>query len=87
MNNDYHNLIGFRKWVVEEVLSIINQTGGYVESNMEEEFVNNYLPDISEETKILVIKDLRENNKRLKEENAELKEFYDTLLSTEVCCQ
>lgn len=73
----------FRKWVVEEVLPMINQTGGYVESDMEEEFVNNYLPDISEETKILVIKDLRENNKRLKEENAELKEFYDTLLSTE----
>lgn len=73
----------FRKWVIEEVLPMINQTGGYVESDMEEEFVNNYLPDISEETKILVIKDLRENNKKLKKENAELKEFYDTLLSTE----
>lgn len=73
----------FRKWVVEEVLPMINNTGGYVETDMEEEFVNNYLPDISEETKILVIKDLRENNKRLKEENAELKEFYDTLLNTE----
>lgn len=73
----------FRKWVVEEVLPMINKTGGYVESNMEEEFVNNYLPDISEEVKVLVIKDLRENNNRLKEENAELKEFYDTLLNTE----
>ena len=73
----------FRKWVVEEVLPMINKTGGYVESDMEEEFVNNYLPDLSEEVKVLVIKDLRENNKRLKEENAELKEFYDTLLSTE----
>ncbi len=73
----------FRKWVVEEVLPMINSTGGYIESDMEEEFVNNYLPDLSEEVKVLVIKDLRENNKRLKEENAELKEFYDTLLSTE----
>lgn len=73
----------FRKWVVEEVLPTINKTGGYVESDMEEEFVNNYLPDLSEEVKVLVIKDLRESNKRLKEENAELKEFYDTLLSTE----
>ena len=73
----------FRKWVVEEVLPMINKTGGYVESDMEEEFVNNYLPDLSEEVKVLVIKDLRENNKRLKEENEELKEFYDTLLSTE----
>lgn len=73
----------FRKWVVEEVLPMINKTGGYVESDMEEEFVNNYLPDLSEEVKVLVIKDLRESNKRLKEENAGLKEFYDTLLSTE----
>ncbi len=35
----------FRKWVVEEVLPIINKTGGYVETDMEEEFVNNYLPE------------------------------------------
>lgn len=73
----------FRKWIVEEVLPTINKTGGYIEQNMEEDFVNNYLPDLSEEVKILVIKDLRESNKRLKEENEELKEFYDTLLSTE----
>lgn len=73
----------FRKWIVEEVLPMINKTGGYVESNMEEEFVNSYLPDLSEEVKILVIKDLRESNNKLKEENAELKEFYDTLLNTE----
>lgn len=73
----------FRKWVVEEVLPLINKTGGYVETDMEEEFVNNYLPELSEETKILVIKDLRNNNERLKAENAKLKEFYDTLLNTE----
>ena len=73
----------FRKWVVEEVLPMINKTGGYVETDMEEEFVNNYLPELSEETKVLVIKDLRNSNERLKAENAELKEFYDTLLNTE----
>ena len=73
----------FRKWVVEEVLPMINATGGYVETDREEEFVNNYLPDLSEETKILVIKELHDNNEKLKEENAELKEFYDSLLNTE----
>jgi phage antirepressor YoqD-like protein len=73
----------FRKWVVEEVLPMINKTGGYVETDMEEEFVNNYLPDLSEETKVLVIKDLRSSNERLKAENARLQEFYDMLLSTE----
>lgn len=73
----------FRKWVVDEVLPMINKTGGYVETDREEEFVNNYLPDLSEETKILVIRELHDNNEKLKAENAELKEFYDTLMSTE----
>jgi phage antirepressor YoqD-like protein len=73
----------FRKWVVEEVLPMINKTGSYVEIGTEEEFVDNYFPDLSEEVKILVIKDLRKSNKKLKEENAELKEFYNTLLNTE----
>ena len=73
----------FRKWVVEEVLPMINKTGGYVETDMEEEFVNNYLPELSEEVKVLVIKDLHKSNQKLKEENEELKEFYNTLLSTE----
>lgn len=73
----------FRKWVVEEVLPMINKTGGYVETDMEEEFVNNYLPELSEETKMLVIKDLRSSNERLKAENAELKDFYNTLLNIE----
>ena len=73
----------FRKWVVEEVLPMINKTGGYVETDMEEEFVNNYLPELSEEVKVLVIKDLHKSNQKLKEENEELKEFYYTLLNTE----
>ena len=73
----------FRKWVVDEVLPMINKTGGYVETDREEEFVNNYLPDLSEETKILVIRELHDNNEKLKAENAELKKFYDTLMSTE----
>lgn len=73
----------FRQWIVNEVLPMINKTGGYVESDREEEFVNKYLPDLSEETKILIIKELHDKNEELKTENAELKEFYDTLLNTE----
>ena len=73
----------FRKWVVDEILPMINKTGGYVETDREEEFVNNYLPDLSEETKILVIKELHDNNEKLKAENTELKEFYDKLMNTE----
>lgn len=73
----------FSDWIADEVLPMINKTGGYVETDREEEFVNSYLPDLSEETKILVIRELHDNNEKLKAENAELKEFYDTLMSTE----
>ena len=73
----------FSDWIADEVLPMVSKTGGYVEADREEEFVNNYLPDLSEETKILVIRELHDNNEKLKAENAELKEFYDTLMSTE----
>ncbi len=73
----------FRKWVVEEVLPIINHSGGYVDPDMIDEFVENYFPDFSDETKLAMIKDVRKKNKEMQEELAEYKEFYDTLLSTE----
>lgn len=73
----------FRKWIVTEVLPMINVTGGYVESDRNEEFVENYFPDLSEETKILIIKELHDRNAELKQKNKELQEFYDTLLNTE----
>ncbi len=73
----------FRKWVVEEVLPIINHSGGYVNPDMVDEFVENYFPDFSDETKLAMIKDVRKKNKEMQEELAEYKEFYDTLLSTE----
>jgi len=34
----------FRKWITTDVVPVINKTGGYVESNREEDFVNNYFP-------------------------------------------
>lgn len=73
----------FRKWVVEEVLPMVNKTGGYVESSREEEFVDNYLGGLSEETKVMVIKELHDNNEELQKENERLRQFYDTLINTE----
>lgn len=73
----------FRKWVVEEVLPMINHSGGYIDPDMVDEFVENYFPDFSDETKLAMIKDVRKKNKEIQEELAEYKEFYDTLLSTE----
>ena len=73
----------FRKWVVEEVLPMINSTGGYIEQGREEEIMENYFSGLSEDVKEIVFEDLRKNNKILQEKNAELQAFYDTLLNTE----
>lgn len=73
----------FRKWVVEEVLPLINRTGGYVEKSQEELFVDNYLHGLSEETKIQAIKELHDNNEELQEENRRLNEWYKTFIETE----
>lgn len=73
----------FRKWVVEEVLPLINKTGGYVEKSQEELFVDNYLHGLSEETKIQAIKELHDNNEELQEENRRLNEWYKTFIETE----
>lgn len=62
----------FRKWVTTEVLPNINETGGYVESNREEEFVENYFPSLSDETKKAIIVDLQKKNAELEKANKEL---------------
>lgn len=41
-------------------------SGGYVDPDMVDEFVENYFPELNEETKVLVIKGLNSNNERLK---------------------
>lgn len=62
----------FRKWVTTEVLPTINETGGYVEQNQEKEFVENYFPSLSDDTKKLIIVDLQKKNEELLKENKEL---------------
>lgn len=73
----------FRKWIVEEVLPMINKTGAYVEQGREQEMMENYFSGLSDDVKEIVFEDLRKNNKILQEKNAELQAFYDTLLNTE----
>ncbi|WP_455717437.1 phage antirepressor KilAC domain-containing protein [Anaerosporobacter sp.] len=63
----------FRKWIVNEVLPIINKTGGYVESNKEEEFINNYFSSFSDETKKSMVVDLQRKNDELQNEINQLK--------------
>ena len=70
----------FRKWITDEILPMIETTGGYVEKSQEELFVNKYLSGLSEETKIEVIKELHDNNAELQAENERLNEWYKTFV-------
>ena len=70
----------FRKWITDEVLPMIEVTGGYVEQSQEELFVNNYLSGLSEETKIEVIKELHDNNAELQKENERLNAWHKTFI-------
>ncbi|EDS77060.1 BRO family, N- domain protein [Clostridium botulinum C str. Eklund] len=56
----------FRKWVTNEVLPTIRKTGGYVNEGKEEEFIDNYFPTLSEDTKKAMVKDLQKSVKELK---------------------
>lgn len=63
----------FRKWITNEVLPQIRITGGFVQTDREEEFIENYFPSFSEETKLTMVKDLRNQVQKYKEEITELK--------------
>lgn len=52
----------FERWVFDEVLPIIRKTGGYVVEDREEEFIKLYFPNFSEETKLAMVLDLRNQN-------------------------
>lgn len=73
----------FRKWIVNEVLPMINATGAYVDQERIPEVMENYFSGLSDDVKEIVFDDLRKNNKILQEKNAELQQFYDTLINTE----
>lgn len=58
----------FRKWVTSEVLPQIRQTGGYVQSDKEDEFIDKYFPSFSDETKRAMVHDLSKTNALYKEQ-------------------
>ena len=76
----------FETWIFDEVLPQIRATGGFVQSDREEEFIENYFPSFTDETKLTMIKDLRTQNIKYKEEIATLKpqaEAYRDLMTAE----
>lgn len=66
----------FQKWVTNEVLPVINETGAYIEPGREEEMIQKYFPSFSKEVQAEMVNDLIKQNK-------ELKQFYDDLMNTE----
>lgn len=76
----------FQDWVTDEVLPTIRKTGGFVSENREEEFINNYFPSFSEDVKLAMVQDLRNQNKQLKETiqaQAPKVEYFEEVLSSE----
>ncbi len=73
----------FKKWLSKEVLPTIERTGAYIEDGREEEMIEHYFSSISDEVKLLMVKDLQETVKKEQEKNKELQQFYDDLMNTE----
>jgi len=73
----------FKKWLSNEVLPTIERTGAYIEEGREEEMIERYFPSISDDVKLLMIKDLQKTIKKEQEKNKELQQFYDDLMNTE----
>lgn len=73
----------FENWVFDEILPTIERTGAYIEDGREEEMIERYFPSISDNVKLLMIKDLQKTIKEEQEKNKELQQFYDDLMNTE----
>lgn len=67
---------------IKSYLKQIRLTGGVVEHNREEEFVENYFPSLSDDTKKAIIIDLQKKNEQLMKQNKELK--YDADLANDL---
>lgn len=63
----------FKEWLKLEVLPQIEETGGYVETDREAEFINKYFPSFTEETKLSMVHDLRKQNEEYRKQITDLK--------------
>ena len=62
---------------VKRILKTIRQTGGYVSEDREVEFIDKYFPSFNEETKLVMVKDLINQNKEIKKKIEDDKKFVD----------
>lgn len=83
VRSDLKSTDEFESWIFDEVLPTIERTGAYIEDGREEEMIERYFPSISDNVKLLMIKDLQKAVKEEQEKNKELQQFYDDLMNTE----
>lgn len=71
---------------VKLILKQIRQTGGYVQSDREIEFIEKYFPSFKEDTKLAMVKDLHTENQKYKDQIASLEpqaEAYNDLMTAD----
>lgn len=83
VRSDLESTDEFESWIFDEILPTIERTGAYIEDGREEEMIEKYFPSISDDVKLLMIKDLQKAVKNEQEKNKELQQFYDDLMNTE----
>lgn len=68
----------FKKWITKEVIPTIRKTQGFVQTNNEKEFIDNYFSSFSEEVKLAMVQDLRQQNEILKPKAERFDKFLDS---------
>lgn len=68
----------FKRWIMNEVIPTIRETGGYVETNREQEFIDNYFSDMSDDLKADMMKSMMKTNKRLQVKSGKFDKFLDS---------
>lgn len=68
----------FKRWITNEVIPTLRNTGAYIEEEREEEVVEKYFSGLSEETKKAMVIDLMKNNKKNKIKADKWDRFLDT---------
>ena len=68
----------FKRWITNEVIPTLRNTGAYIEEEREEEVVEKYFSGLSEETKKAMVIDLMKNNKKLQVKADKWDRFLET---------
>ena len=71
----------FQDWVTDEVLPTIRKTGGYVQDEQEEKFINSYFSSLEDETKLALMDVLKSENEKLRPKA----KAYEDLMNTNGC--